>query len=86
MRKLLLYLIRLATVVTVLIGILVALPPVTSLYFMIFEGAQAGDRIFPDAFILPLHFSLAMLVIVAILFCGAYVADRFAVARLRALA
>jgi hypothetical protein len=86
MRKLLLYLIRLATIVAVLIGLIAALPAFISLYFMVFEGAKSGEQIFPDAFILPSHYSLAMLGIVALLFWGAYVADRFAVARLRALA
>lgn len=80
------YLIRLATMVAVLVGFLAALPPLTSLYFMAFEGAKANDRIFPDAFMLPLHASLAILVLVALLFWGAYAADRFAVAKLRALA
>ena len=81
-----LYLMRLAAGVVVFIGILMALPPITSLYFMILEGAQAGERIFPDAFILPLHLSFAMLGVVALLFWGAYVADRFAITKLRTLA
>jgi len=86
MKKALLYLIRLATIVMVLAGIVLSLPPITSLYFILFEGAQPGDRIFPDAFVLPLHLSLAFLAVVAGLFWGAYAADRFAVSRLRALA
>jgi hypothetical protein len=86
MKKFLLYLIRLTTVVVTLIAIAAALPPVTSLYFMIFEGAQAGDTIFADTFILPLYLSVLMLALAALLLWGAYVADRFAVTRLRALA
>ncbi len=57
----LLYLIRLGTVVMVLIGIILSLPPTTSLYFVLFEAAQSGDKIFPDAYVLRPYLSLALL-------------------------
>ena len=86
MRKVLLYLLRFTTAVMVMAGAILSLPPITSLYFVLFESAQPGDIVFPDSFVLPTHLSLIFLAVVIGLFWGAYVADRFAVSRLRALA
>ena len=86
MKKVLLYLIRLTTVIMAMAAILFSIPPITSLYFLLFEGAHPGDSLSPVAFVLPLHLSLAFLAGVVGLLWGAYVADRFAVSRLRALA
>ncbi|MCH6485465.1 hypothetical protein MMG85_18090 [Pseudoxanthomonas sp. LH2527] len=86
MKKVFLYLIRLTTVLMAMTAILLSIPSIASLYFLLFKGAHPGDSLAPDAFVLSLHLSLAALAGVIALLWGAYVADRFAVSRLRALA
>ena len=86
MKRLFLYFTRLATIIMAMAAIVLSLPPIASLYFILFEGAQPGDSLSPDAFVLPLYMSLDSLALVVGLLWSAYVADRFAVSRLRALA
>ena len=86
MKRLFLYLTRLATIIMAMAAIVLSLPPIASLYFILFDGAQPGDSLSPEGLVLPLYLSLALLTLVVGLLWGAYVADRFAVSRLRALA
>ena len=86
MKRLFLYFTRLATIIMAMAAIVLSIPPISSLYFMLFKGAQPGDSLSPDVFVLPLYMPLALLVLVVGLLCSAYVADRFVASRLRALA
>ena len=86
MRRAFLHLIRVATIIMAIVAITLSLFPLTSLYFSLFEGAPPGQDLSPEAFVLPLPLSIAILGGVAGLLWVAYVADRFAVARLRASA
>jgi len=86
LRKLPWFLLRAVTVALTLAAVLLAVPLVIGLYLVFFGGAQPGDLIFPDTRIIPVGRSLFGLLIVAILLVGAYVADRIAVHKLRALA